>query len=76
MPKIKKNNGAPFEKLARFIRGYGYNYTELAVLMGCNIHTASRRMLNPSTFTLGELWDISQKGGIPWDEMKEEMKRC
>jgi len=73
MPKIPRRR-KPFEEIRFLLRGR-FSIDELSVLMGCSKPTARIRLNNPETFTLDELARISRNGDVPWDEIKEAMKR-
>jgi len=73
MPKIPRKR-KPFEEI-RFLLNGRFSVDELASLLGCSRPTIRKRLSSPETFTLDELARISRNGDVPWDEVKEAMKR-
>ena len=74
MPYIKPK-AEPWAKMTRLIRGYGITTTALANILNVSQPTASRRINNPGTLTLEELYAINTKGHIPLEEIKEAISR-
>ena len=73
MPRVKEYQ-PPFAKLARLIRGYGYDSVKLGRIIECSQPTAMKKMKNPEFFTLGELEKISRRGHIPIEEIREAIQ--
>ena len=74
MPYIKPKY-EPWKKLVRLLRGYGITGTTLAGILEVSQPTAYRRLREPGSFTLDELYAISVRGHIPATELREAISR-
>lgn len=74
MPYIKPKY-EPWKKLVRLLRGYGITGTTLAGILEVSQPTAYRRLREPGSFTLDELYSISVRAHIPLSEIREVLVR-
>lgn len=74
MPRVKTPT-MPWDPMRRLLRGYGLTATELASILQVSRPTASKRLQQPGTLTLDELFTINRRKGIPMDEIKEALRR-
>lgn len=72
MPLSQK---VPFAKLSRLLKGYDLCGKDIAEMLGCSAPTGRNRLDNPENFTLGELYTICRKSGIPAEEIREAAVR-
>ena len=74
MPRLKPKI-EPWAKMTRLLRGYQLNPTTLASVLECSRPTATKRMQQPGTLTLDELYAISIRAHIPMEEIREAVSR-
>ena len=74
MPYLKPK-AEPWKKLVRLLRGYGITGATLAGILEVSQPTAYRRLREPGSFTLDELYAISVRGHIPATELREAISR-
>lgn len=74
MPYLKPK-AEPWKKLLRLLRGYGITGTTLAGILEVSQPTAYRRLREPGSFTLDELYAISARAHIPMEEIREAVSR-
>ena len=74
MPYLKPK-AEPWKKLLRLLRGYGITGTTLAGILEVSQPTAYRRLREPGSFTLDELYAISTRAHIPMEEVREAVSR-
>ena len=74
MPYIKPKY-EPWKKLVRLLRGYGITGAALAGILEVSPPTAYRRLKEPGTLTLDELYAISTRAHIPMEEIREAVIR-
>ena len=74
MPYLKPK-AEPWKKLLRLLRGYGITGTTLAGILEVSQPTAYRRLREPGSFTLDELYSISVRAHIPLSEIREVLVR-
>lgn len=65
----------PFVNVRRLLLGYDVTTSNLARILGCSYNTAKTRMNHPSTFSLAELEQVSLKGHVPMDEIRNAIRR-
>ncbi len=74
MPYIKPKD-MPFRSISMLLKGYDITATRLAEILDCSWNTAKKRIETPGTFTLEELWRVSQKGHVPIDSLRQAFVR-
>ena len=74
MPKVRTPD-VPFRKMRRLLLGYEIKGADLAEILGCGLDTARRRLDNPETFTLAELYKVATKGHVPVEELRDAFVR-
>lgn len=73
MPKLKRAE-TPYDKLTILISGYlVLNNKRLEDVLKCSYGKARARMLDPATFTIGELRTISRALGVPIEDMRQAL---
>lgn len=70
----KKPKPLPFVEVSRLIKGYGFNQTSFATLLGCSRATAKKKLENPKLLTLDELDTLRRFGHVPADEIRGSIK--
>lgn len=73
MPRIKQPE--PWGKMTRLLRGYGLSGPELAKILGCSAPTARKRLENPGTLSLEEIYAISCRAHVPMEELRAAIQR-
>ena len=68
MPYLKK--AGEHEKSKRLLKGYDINAVKLAVYIGVSEPTARKRLKNPGLLTGNDWLNISRKGHIPIEEIR------
>lgn len=61
--------------MSRLLKSYGLNGVQLAPVIGCSHVTAKKKIDHPELLTLGDLYNINRKVGIPTEELKDAMAR-
>ena len=74
MPRIRKPE-IPFVKMKRLLLGYEMNGPKMGEILGCSAKTGKARLDNPQTLTLADLDNISKKGHIPIEEIREAITK-
>ena len=74
MPYVPKKQ-PPFSRMARLLRGYGFNGNNLCDILSVSPPTARAKIEDPTRLTLGDLDKLRRSGHIPWDEIKEALVR-
>ena len=74
MPYLKPK-AEPWKKLVRLLRGYGITGAALAGILEVSQPTAYRRLREPGSFTLDELYAVSVRGHVPMEEIREAVSR-
>lgn len=74
MPYLKRPD-PPYMKMARLLKGYGFNGPKLADVLGCSAPTARARLDAPELLTLADLDRINRFGHIPIEEIREAIVR-
>lgn len=75
MPYTKPLTPQPWARMHRLLVGYGMTGPKLAEILGVSRPTARGRLDAPGQLTLEELHTISARAHIPWDELKDNMRR-
>lgn len=70
MPYLKQKP-IPFQKMQKLLKGYGFNGENLVPVLGYSPKTNRSRIQDPRLLTLGDLENLSRKGHIPIDEIRE-----
>lgn len=73
MPYIKPRE-PDYIKVKRIIAGYGINAPRLAEMIEVTPPTARKRLAEPEQFTLADLKKISQRGHIPFEELRDAIQ--
>jgi hypothetical protein len=76
MPRVNLwKEEIPFVKVRRLLLSYEMNGPKMGNALGKSAKTGKAKLDHPETLTLGELWKISKKVGIPVDELREAITR-
>lgn len=74
MPRLKKRE-IPFQAMTMLLKSYGMTGPKFApVLMQSHV-TAKKKIEDPSLLTLGDLDRVNRVLGIPWEELREAVRR-
>lgn len=74
MPRLRQST-PDFVEVGRILRGYGVNGASLSRVLGCAPGTARKKLNEPKHFTLEDLELASRHYGIPFDRIRDAIKK-
>lgn len=74
MPYIKPM-ARPFNEMHKLLKAYGLTSAKFAVILGCSLPTAKKKLDNPEKLTLEDLDKINRFGHVPIEELREAVKK-